>query len=96
MREGHLHAAGLDVWYSYPEASASNTVPGYFEMPSTSKATSPSAFPFGELGNVVMSPHIGGVSMETEEHRVRDLAALLDDISQGRPTDNLIDPEKGY
>jgi len=43
-----LHGAGLDVWWSYPAT--------YEEA----LCTPPSAFPYGELDRVVLSPHRGG------------------------------------
>ncbi len=53
LRDGRPHAAGLDVWYSYPpdEAARANWPP--------------SAYPFHELDNVVLSPHRGGAADET-------------------------------
>ena len=48
LRDGTLHAAGLDVWYNYPADEASRS------------HTPPSAYPFHELDNVVMSPHRAG------------------------------------
>mmetsp|Transcript_8840 Transcript_8840/g.26021 ORF Transcript_8840/g.26021 Transcript_8840/m.26021 type:complete len:391 (+) Transcript_8840:132-1304(+) len=48
LREGRLHGAGLDVWWSYPAT--------YEEA----LCTPPSAFPYGELDRVVLSPHRGG------------------------------------
>jgi len=54
LREGRLHAAGLDVWYNYPPDQAART------------RTPPSAYPFHQLDNVVMSPHRGGLCRETD------------------------------
>jgi phosphoglycerate dehydrogenase-like enzyme len=95
LKSGHLHSAGLDVWYTYPK-SASGGVPAYFTMPEGAVDTPPSRFPFGELDNVVMSPHRAGVSMETEEHRVAGLAALLTAASEGKPMPNRVNTAAGY
>jgi len=95
LRDGHLHSAGLDVWYRYPHEDAA-AVPGYFNAPPSATSTAPSEFPFEELDNVVLSPHRGGTSAETEEHRIRALADLLAPAGQGRPLANQVDLAAGY
>lgn len=95
LRDGKIHGAGLDVWYRYPHADAS-AVPGYFEAPPAASNTPPSAYPFHELDNVVMSPHRGGTSRDTEAHRVTALAELLSFAARGEPLPNLVDLEAGY
>ncbi len=71
LLSGRLHAAGLDVWYSYPpdEAARANYRPG--------------AYPFHELDNVVMSPHRGGLADETARLRMTALAELLNAAAAG-------------
>lgn len=83
---GRPGAAGLDVWYSYPEDEGARL------------STMPSDRPFHELPNVVMSPHKGGAfgvpALERTriEHLVRLLAALsTDDADPWR-----VDPGRGY
>ena len=44
LKSGHLHSAGSDVWYNYPTSVDSR------------RTTPPSAYPFGELENMVLSP----------------------------------------
>ncbi len=61
--------AGLDVWWNYPK---------------NSEACFPSRFPFHELSNVVMTPHVGGASDASEEHRSKDLAELIVSIVNGK------------
>ena len=95
LESGHLHSAGLDVWYQYPQAAA-NTVPGYFNAPEMAHNTPPSKFPFGELDNVVMSPHRGGTSIDTEARRVRDLAAIVRAAASGERIPNQVDIVTGY
>lgn len=46
LSDGILKGAGIDVWYTYPERG---TASGY-----------PSVYPFHELPNVILSPHVGG------------------------------------
>ena len=84
LRNGTLHAAGLDVWYNYPadEAGRSHTLP--------------SAYPFHELENVVMSPHRAGHSSETETLRMGHLMVLLNAAARGEPMPNRLDVRVGY
>ena len=86
LESGRLGAAGLDVWYRYPESRESRT------------HTFPSRFPFHELDNVVMSPHRGGAfgSAYTEEARMDHLARLLNAAARGDPIPNRIDLAQGY
>jgi phosphoglycerate dehydrogenase-like enzyme len=86
LREGRLAAAGLDVWYNYPEDRESRT------------HTPPSRFPFHELDNVVMSPHRGGAfgSPYTEQARALHLARLLNAAARGEPMPNRVDVSRGY
>lgn len=84
LREGDLYAAGLDVWYNYPADEASRA------------HTPPSAYPFHELDNVVMSPHRAGGSTDTERLRMQHLAELLNAAARGEPMPNRVDLEAGY
>ncbi len=84
LTNGKLHAAGLDVWYSYPTDPASRT------------HTPPSGYPFHELENVVMSPHRGGLVDETDRLRMTELARLLNTAVRGEPLPNRINLEAGY
>lgn len=86
LKNGRLGAAGLDVWYSYPSSLESRT------------NTMPSAFPFGDLPNVVMSPHRGGAFglKSQEERRIRDLAAVIRNLIAGLPDKSKVDLEMGY
>jgi phosphoglycerate dehydrogenase-like enzyme len=84
LRDGRLLAAGLDTWYNYPadaEARAS---------------TPPSAFPFHELDNVVMSPHRAGHSDQTESLRMTHLARLLNAAAAGETMPNQVNLAAGY
>jgi phosphoglycerate dehydrogenase-like enzyme len=84
LKNGHLHSAGIDVWYRYPGKDGDPT------------NTPPSEFPFGDLDNVVMSPHRGGWLHEVEAHRMRHLAALLNALKRGDPAPHRVDVEEGY
>ena len=86
LRDGGIGAAGIDVWYSYPRSEESR------------RNTPPSRFPFGELDNVVMSPHRGGAMnvSELELLRARELARLVNAAAGGGPVPHRVDPELGY
>jgi phosphoglycerate dehydrogenase-like enzyme len=84
LKNGRLAAAGLDVWYNYPtdEASQSNTPP--------------SKYPFGELDNVVLSPHRGGDESGIDTARMQHLADLLNAAARGEEMPNRVNIEAGY
>jgi phosphoglycerate dehydrogenase-like enzyme len=84
LRDGRLYAAGLDVWYNYPPDQAARS------------HTPPSAFPFHELDNVVMSPHRAGGSTESDARRMTHLARLLNAAARGEPVPNRVDLQAGY
>jgi phosphoglycerate dehydrogenase-like enzyme len=86
LRDGTVHAAGLDVWYNYPADEASRD------------DTPPSAYPFHRLDNVVMSPHRAGTggSEEIELRRMTHLAALLNAAAAGEEMPNRVDIGVGY
>jgi phosphoglycerate dehydrogenase-like enzyme len=84
LRDGRLHAAGLDVWYNYPTEEGERS------------HTPPSAYPFHELDNVVLSPHRGGATKETNFLRMEALAVLLNASARGEPIPNRVDVAAGY
>ena len=86
LRDGTVHAAGLDVWYTYPSDEASRL------------NTPPAAHPFHELDNVVMSPHRagGGGSQRVEELRMAHLARLLNAAAAGVEIPDRVDVDAGY
>lgn len=82
--DGRLAAAGLDVWYNYPEDEDGRG------------CTYPADYPFHELDNVVMSPHRGGATRETESLRMTHLAVLLNAAARGESMPNRVDVQAGY
>lgn len=84
LKDGTILAAGLDVWYNYPN------------LPSMRQNTPPADYPFHELDNVVMSPHRGGDSTDIEALRMSHLATLLNALERGEPVDNRVDVQAGY
>jgi phosphoglycerate dehydrogenase-like enzyme len=84
LRRGRPAAAGIDTWYAYPKGAEERG------------STPPSAYPFRELENVVMSPHRAGLVRETEERRAAALAGLLLSASRGEPVAHRVHPARGY
>lgn len=83
LREGRILGAGIDVWYRYPK-----------DDPDAERVF-PSAFPFQELENVVMSPHRGNDVLDWPEAAARDVALTLEALAAGEER-NLVDLESGY
>ncbi|GAB4316527.1 MAG: hypothetical protein Kow0074_04500 [Candidatus Zixiibacteriota bacterium] len=83
LSAGRLRA-GLDVWYNYPDTEESR------------RSTPPSRFPFHELPNVVMTPHLAGHSGETERLRALALAELLNAAARGEELPNRVNVALGY
>jgi len=77
-------AAGLDVWWRYPKTEEERA------------HTPPSAHPFHELDNVVMSPHRGGHVAATEALRARHLADVLAALARGESPPTRVDLDRGY
>ncbi|KAA0097546.1 hydroxyacid dehydrogenase [Mycolicibacterium sp. P1-18] len=75
LRTGVLRAAAIDVWYRYP-------VPGGQSVPS--------ALPFHELANVLMTPHSSGVTTDTFRGRSDDVAANVGRLARGEALANVV------
>jgi phosphoglycerate dehydrogenase-like enzyme len=72
-----IAGAALDVWYRYP------TTQGPFF---------PFDFPFHELDNVIMTPHVSGWTEGMLQARSKLIAANIDRAARGEPPLNLIAP----
>jgi phosphoglycerate dehydrogenase-like enzyme len=84
LRTRTIAGAGLDVWYRYPEDEESR------------HATAPAEYPFHELDNVVMSPHVAGGSQQNEQLRLVHLASLLNELVRQGSAPNQVDIYAGY
>ncbi|MAT43044.1 MAG: hypothetical protein CL609_11925 [Anaerolineaceae bacterium] len=84
LSSGHLAAAGLDVWYNYPETKTDRV------------NTKPADFPFWEMDQVILSPHRGGHTQETELLRMQHLAVLLNQLAEGQDLIQPINLSLGY
>jgi phosphoglycerate dehydrogenase-like enzyme len=70
-----LGGAALDVWYRYPAA------PG---------PTAPASLPFGELDNVIMTPHVSGWTVGMLDARAHVIAENIARIARGEQPINAI------
>jgi phosphoglycerate dehydrogenase-like enzyme len=75
LRDREIGAAALDVWYRYPQES---------------NKAEPSRFPFGQLDNVLMTPHVSGVTADTFRGRVADIAGNITRLANNQPLKNLV------
>ncbi len=84
LRDRRISAAGIDVWYHYPEDEESRT------------HTAPSSFPFGDLRNVVMSPHRAGHAAGIDADRAHHCSQVILTIARGEVPIDVIDRGAGY
>lgn len=80
-----IQAAGLDVWYNYPDDDERNTI------------RYPSDYPFWNLDQVVLSPHIAGEykNPEIQYRRIAALIELIQKIVKGAAP-KAFDIQRGY
>jgi phosphoglycerate dehydrogenase-like enzyme len=71
LREKRIRGATLDVWYAYPRHD--------------DLAVAPSKYPFHELDNVWMTPHIAAWTTGMVERRWGEIAENLDRLARGAP-----------
>jgi phosphoglycerate dehydrogenase-like enzyme len=76
LRAGRIAGAALDVWWTYPETRGA--------------PTAPSSYPFHELHNVVMTPHVSGRSEGTRRGRTAFVVEQLVRLAEGRPLENVL------
>lgn len=77
LRDGRIAGAALDVWYRYPEGTAT---------------VRPSVFPFFGLPNVIVTPHVAGWTEETFQHRWATIDDNLRRLTTGEPLVNVVWP----
>jgi len=71
LREKRIRGAVLDVWYAYPRQD--------------DMAVAPSKYPFHELDNVWMTPHIAAWTTGMVDRRWSEIARNLDSLARGEP-----------
>ncbi len=84
LREGRIRGAGIDTWYVYPRTPEERT------------HTAPSRYPFGELSNVVLSPHRAPNVDEIEALQMNALADMLNRLARGESPASKVDLSRGY
>jgi len=80
LRDRRIAGAVIDTWYSYPSPSHPSILP--------------SKFPFHELGNVVMTPHMSGWTTGTINRRKQTIADNIGRRAAGRPCVNVVRPAR--
>jgi len=75
-----IAGAVIDTWYSYPS-------PNQPSVP-------PSKFPFHELPNVVMTPHMSGWTAGAINRRKQTIADNISRRAAGRPCVNVVRPAR--
>lgn len=76
LQHKQIKAAALDVWYNEPDA------PG--------EATMPASCPFWELDNVIMAPHVSGLTTGMLNRRLHVIAQNIDRLARGGALQNVI------
>ena len=76
LRDRRIAGAALDVWWKYPD--------------SRHATAQPAAYPFHELDNVVMTPHVSGRSEGTRTGRADFVVEQLVRLAEGRPLENVL------
>jgi phosphoglycerate dehydrogenase-like enzyme len=75
LRDRLFAGAALDPWWHYPHAG---------------EVVAPSAYPYQELDNVIMSPHASGSTEQTFRRRMEVCAANIDRFLRGEPVVNVV------
>lgn len=75
-RDRRIAGAVIDTWYEYPKDGGDRC--------------QPSRHPFGELDNVVMTPHASGWSAGLLDRRWAFIAQNLERLERGQPLANLL------
>ncbi|TCC08358.1 2-hydroxyacid dehydrogenase [Kribbella soli] len=75
LRNHTIRGAALDVWYSYPSGG---------------DRAQPAEAPFGELDNVLLTPHLSGITRQTFRGRIQDIAANITALAEGNELRNLV------
>jgi phosphoglycerate dehydrogenase-like enzyme len=76
LRERRIGGAVIDTWYQYPTAAR--------------PVVAPSALPFGDLPNLVMTPHMSGWTMGTIRRRQETMAANVRRRMRGEACENVL------
>ena len=80
LKDRRIAGAVIDTWYNYPSPNNPNVLP--------------SKFPFHELPNVVMTPHMSGWTTGTINRRKQTIADNISRRAAGRPCVNVVRPAR--
>ena len=80
LKDRRIAGAVIDTWYNYPSPNHPDTLP--------------SKFPFHELPNVVMTPHMSGWTTGTINRRRQTIADNIRRRAAGRPCVNVVRPAR--
>jgi len=80
LKDRRIAGAVIDTWYSYPSLDQPSILP--------------SRFPFHELPNVVMTPHMSGWTSGTINRRKQTIADNISRRAAGRPCINVVRPAR--
>ncbi len=80
LKERRIAGAIIDTWYRYPSPDQPTVLP--------------SALPFHELPNVVMTPHMSGWTSGTIRRRQLTIADNIGRRAEGRPCINVVRPAR--
>jgi phosphoglycerate dehydrogenase-like enzyme len=75
LKSGAIGGAGIDTWYQYPDGD---------------ERLQPSEYPFTDLDNVVITPHVAGWSDQTAAARFDFIAENVARIARGEPPENVV------
>ena len=75
LRDRRIAGAAIDVWYQYPAEGDTGE---------------PSRLPFASLDNVLMTPHLSGVTTDTFRGRVGDICRNLHALAEGGELINVV------
>ena len=82
LKDGTLKGAAIDTWYQYPKRP--------------DEIIHPSKYPIHELKNVVISPHVGGFSQESQLSMMTEtIENIRSFLTTGKPI-NQVDPDLEY
>jgi len=78
LKSRRIAGAIIDTWYNYPSDACANV--------------QPSALPFHELSNVLMTPHMSGWTCGTVRRRQRTIADNIGRRMRGEACINIVRP----
>ena len=81
LKTRRIQGAAIDVWYQYPTED---------------RPFPPSRFPFDELDNIIMTPHVSGWMRGTQENRFRLIAGNINRLAAGEQLVNVIQGPKRH